>query len=540
MNLTKQTLLTITGLLLFVFTAAFAAGNQPLQQAPPSAGADGGRPNIILIFADDLGYGDLGCYGAAKVQTPNIDKLAAEGRRFTDAHSASAVCTPSRYGLLTGEYPFRGNDDKGIWGPCGHFQSLLIDTDKLTLGQLFKNKDYATAAIGKWHLGFGTGKTDWNKPLRPGPLELGFDYYFGVPKVNSGYPYVYVENDGIVGYDPDDPIVFKPPYSKTTTYPAEAGRKTPNKVGGARQAHALYDDEKTGTLLTEKAVNWINENKDNPFFLYFATTNIHHPFTPAPRFKGTSQCGLYGDFIHEFDWMVGELIKCLEENDLTDNTLVIVTSDNGGMFNTVGQAAFKAGHRQNGDLLGFKFGVWEGGQRVPFIAKWPGKIKPNTVSGQLISSIDMLATFAAITGQTVEKDQLADSMNVLPALLGEPSSPLRDTLVLCPYRPTHLAVRKGKWIYIPAQGSGGFKGKPGTHAAGGPTCISFVGSVNSDIENGKIKKDAPPAQLYNIESDVSQTKNLYTQYPEVVKEMQALLAGYRPSGNEGTKGSNGK
>ncbi|MEP3479634.1 MAG: arylsulfatase [Fuerstiella sp.] len=491
-------------------------------------------PNVVLIFADDLGYGDLGCYGATKVRTPNIDRLAAEGRRLTDAHSASAVCTPSRYGLLTGQYPFRANGGKGIWGPCGHFQSLLIDTNKLTLGQLFKNKGYATAAIGKWHLGFGKGKTDWNKPLSPGPLDLGFDYYFGIPKVNSGFPYVYVENDSIVGYDPNDPIVFKKPYSKTTTYPPAAGKKTPNAVGGATQAHSIYDDERTGMLMTEKAVSWISTNKQNPFFLYFPTTNIHHPFTPAPRFKGTSECGLYGDFIHELDWMVGEIVKCLEVNGLTENTMIIVTSDNGGMFNRGGQDAFQAGHRQNGELLGFKFGVWEGGQRIPFIAKWPGRIKPNTVSNQLVSGIDMLATFAALTKQEVDQKQLADSINVLPALISDETTPLRESLVLTPHKASHLAVRKGKWIYIPAQGSGGFKGKPGTHASGGPAAISFVGSINSDIKDGKIKKGAPKAQLYDIESDVRQTLNLHDQHPEVVQQMKALLRSYRPKAKKST------
>ncbi|MGD7654419.1 MAG: sulfatase family protein [Verrucomicrobiales bacterium] len=500
-----------------------------LALAGPVVAADTSPPNVVLILADDLGYGDLGCYGATKVRTPNIDKLADEGVRFTDAHSASAVCTPSRYGLLTGQYPTRGGGGKGLWGPCGHFQELLIDTDKLTLARLFKNKGYTTGAFGKWHLGFGKGKTDWNKPLRPGPLELGFDTYFGVPKVNSGFPYVYVEDDRVVGYEADDPITFKPPFSKTTTYPPEAGNKTVNKVGGAKKAHAIYDDEKTATLLTEKAVGWIEQNKEKPFFLYFPTTNIHHPFTPGPRFKGTSDCGLYGDFIHEFDWMVGELMACLDRNGLTDNTLVIVTSDNGGMFNRGGQDAFKAGHRINGDLLGFKFGVWEGGQRVPFIAKWPGNIKPGSVSDQLISGVDMLATFAALTGQSVEKEQLADSINVLPALLGEASEPLRETLLLCPYKPSHLSIRMGKWVYIPKQGSGGFTGGPGTHAAGGPKCISHVGSENSNIENGKIKKDAPPAQLYDLEADVRQTKNLYHEYPEVVKQMETLLATYRPA-----------
>lgn len=485
-------------------------------------------PNVVLIFADDLGYGDVSCYGATKVQTPNIDKLAAEGRRFTDAHSASAVCTPSRYGMLTGEYPFRANGGKGLWGPCSHFQSLLIDTNKLTLGKLFKDKGYATAVVGKWHLGFGTGKTNWNKPLRPGPLELGFDYYFGIPKVNSGFPYVYVENDRIVGYDPNDPITFKPPFSKTTTYPEEAGKKTPNKVGGAKKAHAIYDDEKTGTLLVKKAVTWIEANKEDPFFLFFPSPNIHHPFTPAEQFKGTSQAGLYGDFIHELDWQVGEIVKCLEENGLAENTLIIVTSDNGGMFNRGGQDAFQDGHRVNANLLGFKFGVWEGGHRVPFIAKWPGKIQPGSVSDQLISGVDMLATFAAVTGQTVEADQVADSINVLPALVGDPDSPLRETLVISPNKPSHLSIRKGKWMYIPAQGSGGFKGKPGSHGAGGPACISFVGNENSDIVDGKIKKNAPPAQLYDLEADVNQTTNLYSQYPEVVQEMQTLLAQHRP------------
>jgi arylsulfatase A-like enzyme len=406
----------------------------------------------------------------------------------------------------------------------------------LTLGQLFKNRGYATAVIGKWHLGFGQGRTNWNKPLRPGPLELGFDYYFGIPKVNSGYPYVYVENDGIVGYDPSDPITFKKPYSVTTTYPPEAGKKTANKVGGAKKAHAIYDDEKTGRLLVKKAVTWIEAHSHSassgqepqPFFLYFPSPNIHHPFTPAPHFKGTSQAGFYGDFIHELDWQVGEIVKCLEENALVENTLIIVTSDNGGMFNRGGQDAFAQGHRQNGDLLGFKFGVWEGGHRVPFIAKWPGQIQPGTVSHQLISGVDMLATFAAVTGQSIGDDQIADSINVLPALLGEPSAPLRDMLVLCPNKPSHLSIRKGKWVYIPAQGSGGFVGQPGSHAAGGPACISFVGNENSDIENGKVKKDAPPAQLYDLEADVNQTTNLYRQYPEVVKEMQALLSQYRP------------
>jgi len=291
----------------------------------------------------------------------------------------------------------------------------------------------------------------------------------------------------------------------------------------------LYDDEMVGTKLTEKAVDWIKAQGKNPFFLYLSTTNIHHPFTPHPRFKGTSQCGRYGDYIHELDWIVGEVMKTLEAQGLADNTLVIFTSDNGGMFNIGGQDAWDAGHRLNGELLGFKFGAWEGGHRVPFIARWPGKIEPDSTSNQLISNIDMIATFAALTGSTLKPGQGRDSVNILPALTGNPTQQLREHIVLAPSRFTHLAIRKGKWMYISAQGSGGFTGaKRGGHAFGGPAAISYAGYKNSDIENGKIKPGAPPAQLYDLENDLKQTRNLYRKHPEVVKELKALLESYDP------------
>jgi arylsulfatase A-like enzyme len=391
------------------------------------------KPNVIVIYVDDLGYGDVSCYGATKLQTPNIDRLAMEGRRFTDAHSPSAVCTPSRYGLLTGEYPFR----KNVWGPAAYHSPLLIDPAKLTLGTLFKNAGYATACIGKWHLGFGKKgeRTDWNAPLRPGPLDLGFDYFFGVPVVNSYSPFVYVENDRIVGWDPNDPLVenSRTP-TLTSTYPLRiAGLKGANRFGGAKKAHALYDDEKTAILLTEKAAQWITQRKDEPFFLYFPTPNIHHPCTPNPRFKGTSQCGAYGDFVHELDWMVGELLSCLDKHNLTDNTLVVFTSDNGGMFNRPGQNAFVEGeHKINGELLGFKFGVWEGGHRVPFVARWPGRVPAGTESTHLISSLDLLATFAQVTGQSLSKEDQADSINILEAFTDNPKEPIRERLILIP------------------------------------------------------------------------------------------------------------
>ncbi len=491
-------------------------------------------PNVVLILADDLGYGDLGCYGAAKVQTPNIDKLAAEGRRFTDAHSASAVCTPSRYGLLTGEYPYKAAGGKGLWGPAPIESPLLIDAETLTIADVFKNKGYDTAAVGKWHLGFGTGKNDWQEPLRPGPNDLGFDYYFGVPIVNSAPPFVYVENGRVVGGTASDPLVYlgtkAMPEETTpiTPIPPEASNRTPNRFKGAAEAHKLYNDYAVGTTLTAKAVEWIKGREGKPFFLYMATTAVHHPFTPAKRFQGTSQCGLYGDFVHELDWMVGEIMQSLEAAGAADNTLVIFTSDNGGMFNLGGRTAAEMGHSINGKLLGSKFGVWEGGHRVPFIAWLPGKIEAGSVSDQLFNLVDLKAAFAALTGQELSAEERKDSISMLPALTGNPERPLRSEMVVTPRKASHMALRKGKWMYIPAKSDGGFTGsKPGQHAWGGAAVAKLVHTPNSDIENGKIKKDAPPAQLYDLEADPNQTQNLYTQYPEVVQAMAAELEALR-------------
>ena len=495
------------------------------------------RPNIVLINADDLGYGDLGCYGATKVKTPNIDKLASEGKIFTDAHSASAVCTPSRYALLTGQYPIRANNGKGIWGPAGITQELLIKPTQTTIADVLKNSGYTTAALGKWHLGFKSGTNDWKAPLSPGPNALGFDYYYGVPLVNSAPPFVYVENTHVVGGSENDPLVYlgngvHPEATPITPIPPEASQRTANRFKGALAAHKLYNDYTVGQVLTEKAVNWITDKtakgKKDPFFLYMATTHIHHPFTPGKNFQGKSDAALYGDFIQELDWMVGEVLATLEKQGVSDNTLVIFTSDNGAMMNLGGRNAVKAGHKINGDLLGFKFGVWEGGHRIPFIAKWPGKIEGGTVSNQLICNVDMLATFMAVTNQEPNSSDHFHSVNVLPALLGDPQEPIRKELLLAPRSEKHLSLRQGKWMYIPAKGSGGFTGsKPQHHAWGGAPAVALVGGVNSDLENGKIKENAQVAQLYNLDEDKYQTTNIYNEYPEVVKEMEMALDNYR-------------
>src|SRR5690606_34898118 len=244
---------------------------------------------------------DVGCYGATKVKTPNIDRLAREGRRFTDAHSASAVCTPSRYALLTGEYPFR----KGLRGPAHYTAASIVQPSQTTIASLLKQRGYTTACFGKWHLGFGAQKyPDWNQDLKPGPLELGFDHYFGIPVVSSAPPYVWVENHRVVGLDPADPLKYGGP-SPTREYP----EKVMAGVSGGQAAHDLYRDEEVGATLTEKATAWIRAHRAEPFFLYVATPHIHHPFTPGKRFAGSSQCGRYGDFIQEFDWMVGEIVR---------------------------------------------------------------------------------------------------------------------------------------------------------------------------------------------------------------------------------------
>jgi arylsulfatase A-like enzyme len=477
------------------------------------------KPNIVLIYADDVGYGDLSCYGATKVHTPNIDRLAEQGRMFTDAHSASAVCTPSRYSLLTGEYSFR----KGLSKPIFLKDTLIIDTQKLTIGRLMKEAGYSTACIGKWHLGFGKEyPVNWNKELKPGPLELGFDYYFGVPVVNSHPPFVFVENHHVVGYDPDDPFVYE---EKAETKPFREKMEL-DQIGGAKAAHVVYVDEQVGTTLKNKAIEWIKSQKNKPFFLYLATTNIHHPFTPAPQFKGTSEAGIYGDFIQELDWIVGEVLSTLDDMDVAKNTLVIFTSDNGGMLNMGGQEAWMAGHRLNGNLLGFKFDAWEGGHRIPFIARWPGKIPAGSTSNHLISNVDILATFAEIVNYRIKAEDAKDSYNVLQSLTGYGPQE-RDHLVISPSTPSHIALRQGRWLYIGKQGNGGFPGKKiGDHNLGGPAAFLLTKQVNSDISNGEIKEDAPQAQLYNLMADPFQTKNVYNEFPKVVEEMKTKLMEY--------------
>ena len=477
------------------------------------------HPNIVLINADDLGYGDLSCYGATKIQTPNIDSLAKTGRRFLDAHSPSAVCSPSRYGLLTGSYPSRAN----LWGPMGGHNPLALPVDKINMPKLLKQAGYRTAIVGKWHLGLTNGTPDYNKTLSPGPKEVGFDYHFIMPVVNSSPPFIFVENSKMVGMDPNDPIKRE----KGPNYSQKIAEKGQNQYTGAKKAHELYDDYKVGLKLTEVSLNWMKKQSNKPFFLNLMTTNIHHPFTPAKRFQGTSQCGLYGDFVHELDWMVGEVTKVAEEiSDKTGReTLIIFTSDNGGMLNKTGQKAFEMGHKLNGKLFGFKFGVWEGGHRIPFIVKWTGKIPAGSKSTNLVSQIDLLATFAEITGQKL--NEKTDSISQFSEFLGTNKKASRDELVILSNSANHVSIRTKRWLYIPDIGNGGFQSKWGHHFTGGVAANAVTKQANDSIENGRWKKDAPSVQLYDLENDLSQSKNVAKQYPELIKEFQGKIDAHK-------------
>jgi len=498
-NRMKKTLLWIGLCMSTLASAATLPPKSVLGEMKVKPKTDGRAPNIVLIYADDLGYGDLSCYGAIKISTPNIDRLAKEGRLFTDAHSTSAVCSPSRYALLTGEYPLR----VGLYGAVFAKGELQIDTQKTTLPIMLKRKGYATACIGKWHLGFcNEPKPDWNKDLKPGPLELGFDYYYGFPVVNSNTPYVYVKNHRVVGLDPADPLYYKRGgKSPTKAYP-EKKTENPRKenVIGGQAAHDLYVDEEVAEHLTGKALQWMNE-QNAPFFLYYASHNIHHPFTPHPFFHGKSECGLYGDFVEELDWTVGQIMAALEKFSVANNTLVIFTSDNGGMFNEGGTKAIEMGHTPNGKLKGQKFGAFEGGHRIPLIARWPGKIPAGSTSDAFMANMDLFPTFAAITGQKLTPDEALDGVNQLAALVDEDGVSARDELIIQPNKRTHTSLRQGDWVYIPVAGGGGFI---------------------------KPEKGDKARQLYNLKEDPYQENNRIADNPEradaMAKRLSKMLA----------------
>lgn len=442
----------------------------------PSRKPKGDMPNVVIVYGDDVGFADVGAYGAKLIPTPNIDKLASRGLRFTDGHCSAATCTPSRFSLLTGIHGFRHG--VSILPPDA---PMKIRPGMFTMPRLFKKAGYATAVIGKWHLGLGEGRNDWNAEIKPGPLEIGFDYSFLLPYTNDRVPCVYLENHRVVGLDPNDPLYVgkKPQGATSTEYPD--GRKNPEAMTYYPSSHghndsvingigrigtqwggksALWDDETMADVFVAKAKALIaKQKKDRPFFLYFSSQDIHVPRAPHPRFKGKSKLSYRGDAMVQLDWSVGEIMNSLETHGLADNTIVIFSSDNGPVYDdgykdgtTVKPRAGEVdrGHDASGPYRGGKYQIYEGGTRVPFIVSWPARIQPGK-SEALVSQIDLIASFAELLGIELAETEAIDSRGCLPALLGEDAK--GQDYIIEETRGT-LALRQGHWKYIEAKGGG--------------------------------------------------------------------------------------
>ncbi len=476
----------------------------------------GEKPNLVYILADDLGYGDLGCYNPeSRIPTPNLDRLAREGMRFTDAHAPDAVCTPTRYGLLTGRYCFRSRMKSGVLPPWG---APLIEEGRLTVPALLARHGYSTACIGKWHLGWqwptkdgrppssrdGIGNLDFSKPIPGGPTTRGFETYFGVDLPNYP-PYCFIDNERTVG-------------TPSVAAPMEHGgfNRPGPMVPGWKLVNILPE-------LTHRAVNHIErsaqESVGKPFFLYFPLTAPHYPVVPAPQFKGRSRAGEYGDFVAQVDATVGEVLSALKRTGVATNTLLIFTSDNGPECVEVDPGAYDRiklyGHRSMDGLRGVKRDTWEGGHRVPFLARWPGHIPAGAVSDETICHVDFMATCAALLGAKLPPNAGEDSYNILPVLLGEKTDrPIREATVL------HggdgkFAIRQGDWVLIDAPTGSG------NGARGEPAWFKQEGGYQTNTAAG---------ELYNLRSDLPQRANLYAQKPEIVGRLKALLEKYKADG----------
>ena len=468
-----------------------------------------GKPNILLVVADDLGYGDVGCYGATRIKTPNIDRLAGEGVRLSDAHSPAAVCQPTRYAILSGTYFLRAKRQGQ--------QTLYFHEGQVTLPGLLKSAGYRTAAIGKWHLGFGRGgEPDFNGELKPGPLEIGFDYFFGCPRTHNEPPFVFVENYLMVGLDPADPIRIVPHDQVTERGLKDWGWGISE---GAAKAHAARPQDRIDLILADKASQFISQQSDAPFFLYLPFLAPHVPIAPAPEFQGTSGAARYGDYVQQLDACVGKVLDAVRTQGLVDHTLVIFTSDNGAVLHG---DALQAGHRANRTLLGQKTDAWEGGHRVPFIARWPGRIPAGAEGSQLLGLTDLMATLAAAVGVALPEGAAPDSLNQLSVLTDPAHAPaVRSEFLM--QGTGGFALRQGDWVYLPKQGSCGMtvQSPPGTQW-GQP--YAKLGLVTSDVDSqGRVRPEAPAVQLYNLATDPGQSTNVAAAEPRRVAAMQKRL-----------------
>ncbi len=452
-----------------------------------AAHAASDKPNIIFILADDLGYGDVHCLNPdrCKIATPQMDQLAAQGMVFTDAHSSSSVCTPTRYGILTGRYNWRSRLQNGVlYG----FDQPLISPDRLTVAGFLKTQDYRTAAIGKWHLGLGLpstdGKTtrgqratnvDWKGRISGGPVELGFDYYYGISASLDMPPYIYIENDRFVG-------------ECTTTKAFH--RKGP--------AHADFEAVDVLPEIGRQSVEYIQQqNADEPFFMYIALTSPHTPIAPSDDWKGNSELGVYGDFVMQTDAVIGEIVSAVDASGLAENTMIVVTSDNGCSAKPAkAKELEQQGHYSSAEFRGYKSDLWDGGHRVPFIVRWPAKVDPGSVSDQTICLTDLMATSAELAGSKLPETAGEDSVSFAPALKGEPMDSSRKGVIHHSIG-GKFAYRRGKWKLLLTTGSGGW--------------------TKEKMPAGTV------AQLYDMTADPGEKHNLYNSHPELAQRLLAQL-----------------
>ena len=484
----------------------------PLVALPAALTAS--KPNILFILADDLGYGDVGCYNArSKVATPNLDRLAREGMRFTDAHAPSTVCTPSRYSLLTGRMDFRINYRsvfEGVGGPC------LINEGQLTLPQMLRNQGYATAMTGKWHVGLsfldkgghritkggveGVKKIDYARAIPDAPIHRGFDRFFGTACCpGTDYLYAFIDGDRIPvppTHRLDKSKLPKHPYA----FDNRAGMIAPD-----------YDLEELDMVFLKKSREFLEQHAqsqpEKPFFLLHSMAAVHLPSFASKQFQGSTKAGPHGDFIHELDAIVGELMKTLDQLGMADNTVVMVSSDNGPEVETVIHMRADYGHDGARSWRGMKRDQWEGGHRVPFIVRWPGKIAAGSTNDQTVCLTDVMATCAAMSGATLPDNAAEDSFNLLPLLIGKEGAAQVRPYTLHQTISLALGIRRGPWKYLDHRGSGG-----------------------NNYDKGELKPFAlpdtapdAPGQLYNLETDPGEKVNLYFKHPRIVKELKTLL-----------------
>ncbi|MEZ2347212.1 sulfatase-like hydrolase/transferase [Terriglobus sp. RCC_193] len=489
------------------------------------------RPNIVVILADDLGYGDVSSYGAKDVATPHIDSLSRQGLRFTNAHTDAATCTPSRYAMMTGSYAWRKDGIAVLPGDA----KLLIEPQQATIASVLKSAGYATGLVGKWHIGLGDGTIDWNGEIKPGPCELGFDDAFFFAATADRVPTVYIHNHRVVNLDPADPIHVS---YKTKTGNEPTGKEDPellkmklseghdgtivdgiSRIGwmeGGKSAR--WVDEQMAATFTGKAVEFIDRNHDKPFLLYFTPSDIHVPRAPAEQFAGKNTCGVRCDVISQLDWSVGQVLAALKRNHLDENTLVIFTSDNGPVVNDGYDdgADRKLGqHKPAGPWRGGKYSIQEGGTRVPFVVRWQGTVKPGT-SDALMSQVDLLASFAALTKQAVPAGSAQDSQNMLQPLLGRTMTG-RESLV---EEATALAIVEGQWKLVDRSQRPGVHTRPETGGLTEKSTRQFWGQPAYPTS---------PLELYNLKDDPYELHNLAGEHPEMVQRLREKLQQTRAS-----------